>query len=578
MKTFDDFKDTYGNSPAQITTALVSPSRAASRITEIANDLTLSTASLPRVASGDILRPLLVRPTEASRTARTLARNGYLAIGAMTGWAEDAKAFDTSVGELNSQLIAESRLGTFTRGMTDEDKSSITAGDARDIVYSRLLPRYRRLLRELDGGRQRAEQALTHPEQVPVRAWFLNGLLPLAAASAFPEVRLSDSERLLVQLLNSCVNPAALANVPPGEVNTWWLALTPTQRVDLIRQQPWLIGNLNGVPVVDRDQANRLNLTTGLADLRSRLAALGPAPEAYKGHGNYLYPNPDYTEWKREHDRLTGLIKGSENLQTRLSSGAEPPYYLIGYRPLEGNGQAIVSRGNPDTSDFVTTFVPGTTSRLEGMDGDIDRSDTIRDRMLRYTDGTVATVTWYDYEAPQSILPEAASQDWAKKGGPTLSDFSHALRATHIGDPSYNNFQAHSYGGTTMGYAATHGNELDADSVTFVATPGVGVGHMFSSANASDLDLGDHSGEGRTYATRSDSDPIRFAEGATLGTQPVSHYFGAHVFASDPAGGHSDYWDRNNPALDALALIGVGRGSEVDRVDTTPPAVEMVGP
>ncbi|RYE79103.1 MAG: hypothetical protein EOO74_04230, partial [Myxococcales bacterium] len=164
MKTFDDFKDTYGNSPAQITTALVSPSRAASRITEIANDLTLSTASLPRVASGDILRPLLVRPTEASRTASTLARNGYLAIGAMTGWAEDAKAFDTSVGELNSQLIAESRLGTFTRGMTDEDKSSITAGDARDIVYSRLLPRYRRLLRELDGGRQRAEQALTHPE------------------------------------------------------------------------------------------------------------------------------------------------------------------------------------------------------------------------------------------------------------------------------------------------------------------------------------------------------------------------------------------------------------------------------
>jgi hypothetical protein len=43
-----------------------------------------------------------------------------------------------------------------------------------------------------------------------------------------------------------------------------------------------------------------------------------------------------------------------------------------------------------------------------------------------------------------------------------------------------------------------------------------------------------------------------------FGRNPSDPSFGAHVFRSQPDGGHSGYWDRGRPALDAITAIALG--------------------
>src|SRR3712207_7943187 len=42
-----------------------------------------------------------------------------------------------------------------------------------------------------------------------------------------------------------------------------------------------------------------------------------------------------------------------------------------------GDGRAIVSVGNPDAAGNVVTYVPGTTSDLPGVGGDLKRADVM---------------------------------------------------------------------------------------------------------------------------------------------------------------------------------------------------------
>ncbi len=175
-------------------------------------------------------------------------------------------------------------------------------------------------------------------------------------------------------------------------------------------------------------------------------------------------------------------------------------------------------------------------------------------------------VTWYGYDAPQTVLPEAADLSYAEQGAPLLDGFMTGLRATHRGDaPSHNAVVAHSYGATLVGWAASHGHTLDADDVVLVASPGEAVGSgWFGSGTVDDLHLRPGESAGHVYATRSANDPIRWAAGTHLGADPVADYFGAHVFDASPEGGHGDYWDRyTNPALKGMGLVIAGQGPSV---------------
>lgn len=123
-----------------------------------------------------------------------------------------------------------------------------------------------------------------------------------------------------------------------GAADGWYLTVYPDQ-----------IGNLDGIPALVRDAANRDNVQLlmgkleGLDDTKSQtqLAALREIDRKLRGA-----PEP----WA-------------------------PPMYLLGISD-EGLGRAIVSFGDPDSSRNVSAYVPGLGTSLDKsfVHNDIERA------------------------------------------------------------------------------------------------------------------------------------------------------------------------------------------------------------
>lgn len=58
------------------------------------------------------------------------------------------------------------------------------------------------------------------------------------------------------------------ANGTPGDNKAWWDSLSDTAKVALLQGNPGLIGNLDGIPAVERDAANRAVLAREIARLQ----------------------------------------------------------------------------------------------------------------------------------------------------------------------------------------------------------------------------------------------------------------------------------------------------------------------
>ena len=59
-------------------------------------------------------------------------------------------------------------------------------------------------------------------------------------------------------------------NGSPYEVHAWWVSLSPEQQEQVIRDYPELIGTFDGVPAIDRDRANRVNLNSQMSSVYAR--------------------------------------------------------------------------------------------------------------------------------------------------------------------------------------------------------------------------------------------------------------------------------------------------------------------
>lgn len=203
------------------------------------------------------------------------------------------------------------------------------------------------------------------------------------------------------------------------------------------------------------------------------------------------------------------------------------------------------------------------------------------------------TVAWFGYDAPPEIMFDAAHQKFADAAAPALDQFQEGLRVTHEGPPSRNIVLGHSYGTTVVGDAASHGRTLDADMITFVASPGTTVDH------ATDLHLtGVPDGQQylHVYSTKAAHDPVPLyplVSGLIPGTDdfgrdPTDFMFGGQTFTSDPGtasyaapaiaslvpGGlplaaylaanpysgdaHSEYWNHNSKSLINIGYIITG--------------------
>ncbi|RLK13781.1 alpha/beta hydrolase family protein [Micromonospora sp. M71_S20] len=348
----------------------------------------------------------------------------------------------------------------------------------------------------------------------------------------------------------------------PAAVRAWWAGLTPAQRRWLVAHEPGLLGRLDGVPVAARDQANRLLLGARREELlAARRRLLERVPRGPVELAGLL--------------RIGKSLAGLDALAARLAGDEQPRAYLLGLGTA-GEGRAVVALGNPDRSARVLTYVPGMTAGLHDVPGELGRAARVLSRCAALApEEEAAAVLWLDYDAPD-FLHEAAWPGQARDAGPALHRFQDGLRETHDGPPGRQTVLGHSYGSLVVGTAARdHG--LAADALVFVGSPGVGVAH------AGELGVP----AGQVWASTAPDDVIRWARPpdelarrSLLGASPVGPAIGALLgaperelwFGQDPSHpgfggrtfpsgrhGHTGYWAPDNPALDGMARVVLGR-------------------
>ncbi|HEY0001357.1 MAG TPA: alpha/beta hydrolase [Actinoplanes sp.] len=340
----------------------------------------------------------------------------------------------------------------------------------------------------------------------------------------------------------------------PAAVRQWWTGRTPAERLWLLATEPGWIGPLDGIPAADRDAANRLLLDERRAELDRAITAAG----------------------RGERHRLRELRQALDALSDRLAGDTGPRAYLLRL-DLADEGRTVVALGDPDRAANVLTHVPGMTADLASVGGELSRAERVAVRAAELgPSASSSAVLWLDYDAPD-FVDEAASARQAEAAAPGLRRFQEGLRASHDGPAARQTVLGHSYGSLVVGKAAATPG-LAADSVVFVGSPGVGVD------SAAELRVP----PGEVWASTSRSDIIQYAAVAPgslprdvavaatvplvgpwlafgrpeddlwFGHNPSDPGFGAHIFTSQPGGGHLGYWDRGRPALDALAAITLG--------------------
>ncbi|MEU2758650.1 alpha/beta hydrolase [Streptomyces sp. NPDC007094] len=361
----------------------------------------------------------------------------------------------------------------------------------------------------------------------------------------------------------------------PKDNASWWKGLSPEEQAAHLTLNAAAVGALDGLPAETRDEANRMVLAQSRAQVELELARIPPEPPRYSPNPNGTYPaviqNAGWTEWNEKYgERLAQLTKaqnGMESIQERFDATGEnglPPAYLLGF-DTEKNGRAIVANGNPDTAAHTAVYVPGTTSNLGGIGGDIGRMTELwRESDAMAGGKEVSTITWLGYDAPQSVVKDAPFRHYADDGAPAFNRFMDGLNVANSTESGgHHTAIGHSYGTTLVGSAARQG-ELNADDVVFAGSPGVQVGE------ASRMDVP----KGHVWNEEAEGDPVpdlgrwghggsqwRFGGGVAI--IPSDELFGANQMSTDGSEGHSEYWVRDTDSLRNQAAVVTGQYGKV---------------
>ncbi|WP_329034196.1 alpha/beta hydrolase family protein [Streptomyces sp. NBC_01725] len=366
--------------------------------------------------------------------------------------------------------------------------------------------------------------------------------------------------------------PQAPADGTPAANAEWWKKLSPEEQAAWLALRPETVGALDGLPATVRDEANRVVLEEKQGQLRMELDSM-PKPPANEWTWITAggYPSKVHTdEWMAWHNKygdryeqLNKSLKGMGSIQDRFDRTGErglPEAYLLGFSP-EGNGRAIVANGNPDTADHQAVYVPGTTSNLGSIGGDIGRMENVWRVAAGAENGSVSTITWLGYDAPQDIVKDSPFSHYANDGAPAYNRFLDGLDASRTVDSDpHRTAIGHSYGTTLIGSAARQG-DLNVDDVIFAGSPGVQV------SNADQMDVP----KGHVWNQEAEGDVVpdigRFGHGGSdwngLFTIPSDERFGANQLRTDTEG-HSDYWKEGTDSLRNQGLVVAGKGDNAE--------------
>jgi hypothetical protein len=355
----------------------------------------------------------------------------------------------------------------------------------------------------------------------------------------------------------------------PKDNAAWWKDLSEEQRAAWVSLRPDSVGKLDGIPSAVRDEANRIVLDETRARYQLELNSIPkpPANEWTYIHGGGGWASKVHTdewmEWHKKYgeryEHLTNSLHGINKIQERFDRTGErglPEAYLLGFSADE-DGRAIVANGNPDTADHQAVYVPGTTSDLNSIEGNINRMVNLWEVAHAKSGGqSVSTITWLGYDAPDEVVKDARHDSYAYNGAPAFNKFLDGLEASHTGDaPPHRTVIGHSYGSTLIGAAAQKGI-LNADDVVFAGSPGVLV------SGADELDV--H--KGHVWNEEGGSDPVPELGRSFLGGDgtiiPSDPGFGANQMETNTHG-HGGYWNPDSDSLLNQGLVVVGKGDDV---------------
>lgn len=330
----------------------------------------------------------------------------------------------------------------------------------------------------------RIEQALRKANDVDVDL--------VAVLSSIRDGRIADGSDLsLVDASATGDEAGRLSLLEPPEDGTpadntgWWESLSEEERERILAEHPEWVGNLDGIPMSVRDEANRTRLETADTELRTRRDEI----EDRLAELEYDPYDPEYISLVTELSTIQEQQAAIDALQDILED--DDRHLLVFDLPEGKRPQAAVSVGDVDTADHVGVFTPGLTSTVEGMGGYVNDMADLREATLDELarngdlDSTVATVVWLDYQAPQwgttfsgdSVALSGAAED----GGAALADFYRGLNSSRDTDTDLTAL-GHSYGSTTTGYGLQH-EGTGVDRAVFFGSPGLGT------SDVNDLDI-----------------------------------------------------------------------------------------
>jgi Alpha/beta hydrolase len=391
-----------------------------------------------------------------------------------------------------------------------------------------------------------------------------------------PPLNVIDAAEPLPPLLDTVALPPP--NASPEEVHEWWTSLTPDQHQRVLAEHPEVVGNLNGVPVSARSDANTAVMNQDWNRVRDAASHYGVSvDDVMRDPREYGLTPTDVTRYQNADQTKQGLDHDAD--------GGRNPVFLFAYDPMAfgGKGRAAIALGNPDLAKNTAVIVPGTGSSVKGgwlHDNHDDALNLYAQANAADPNNPTSVIAWMGYDAPNSFEdPRIATPALARTGGATLAADVNGLWTTHLGGGEHVTVIGHSYGSTTVadGFANSH---MHASDAVLIGCPGT---DLATSAESFGLDTG------HVYVGDSHGDPVGMLgqlhglenylfgddiSGQLLGTNPglgldpAAEEFGAIRFRAEvPAfpnhdfHAHSHYYDPGSEALHSMADIASGHGN-----------------
>ncbi|MCK2029582.1 alpha/beta hydrolase [Microbacterium galbinum] len=282
----------------------------------------------------------------------------------------------------------------------------------------------------------------------------------------------------------------ALANADsPAEVAEIWDSLTDAQRAALARTYPEFIGNLEGVPYLDRFLANKAAYDRVIEGgpygepLDSQLEQLGREVTDFDGQLLMFHPF--------EHPQATAAV-------------------MYGVRIVDDEGNPVDPM---DGIANVNVLVGGMFSSLDDLKAWGASGRNLNKFANEYGEGVgSATIAWYGYDSPNLATEHVMGS--ATEGAARLSSTLRGLD-NEVSSQVTTSVIGHSYGSTTA-FLAVGGSpdNLGVDNLIAVGSAGVPDGYHAGWTGDAPMD---YSGT-QIYASRAPGDVVaRYGEHSSFG-------------------------------------------------------------